>query len=274
MDPQKYYEHLTPLYCRLIGHQWHLGYWVNASNLQEAITSLTELMASRPELSREMSVLDLGCGVGGTVCWLADRFGCRVIGVSNSRAGLAEADRWTLERGLQDRAEYQFADVVELPFDGDHFDVVWSCEAIHNVADQEAVISELTRVLKPGGTVILGDIFQLREPTAREPVSEGLQEYGFHLRTADQWIASLETHGIRVRESVSIGHHVGEASLSVCTSLFEAEAENHDEGSVEKGLCQRTAAATQRLRECFNAGEISWGIWFGVKQNGGSDRAS
>ncbi len=270
MDPQKYYEHLTPLYCRLIGHQWHLGYWVNASTLQEAISRLTELMASRLELSREMSVLDLGCGVGGTACWLAERFSCRVVGVSNSRAGLAEAERWTRQRGLQERAGYRFADAAELPFDDDRFDVVWSCEAIHNVADQEAVIGELSRVLRPGGTVVLGDIFQLREPTTDEPVSHGLEEYGFHLRTADQWAASLKGNGIRVRESINIGHHVGVASLSVCTGLFEAEAENHHDGSVEKSLCQRTVAATQRLRECFEADEISWGIWSGVKQSGRS----
>ena len=48
-----------------------------------------------------------------------------------------------------------------LPFPDGLFDAVWSCEAIHNVADKTPVVREIARVLKPGGTAVPGDLFLL-----------------------------------------------------------------------------------------------------------------
>ena len=265
MKPQDYYESLTHLYCKLVGREWHLGYWLNASTLSEAVAKLTELMASRVPLGEDMTVLDLGCGVGGAACYLAKTSGCHVVGVSNSRSGLAEAERWVREEKLEHLVSFRFADAVELPFRDGQFDAVWSCEALHNFDDQGGSARELARVLKDGGAAVLGDIFLLEEAGEQSSDLRDLGNYGFHLLTSDRWISLLQCHGIMVQESISVGHHVGVQSLSVCTELFAAEAENHAQGTTERVLCERTVEATSRLLNCFRRQEVSWGIWSGKK---------
>jgi SAM-dependent methyltransferase len=154
---------------------------------------------------------------------------------------------------------------LELPFADGHFDAVWSCEAIHNVAELDTVLAEVCRVLKPGGSVVLGDLFQLREPTAEQPVTHGLQKWGFNLRTSSEWIRGLERNGVSVRESVNIGPDVVQ-SLDVCTRLFAEEAKSHAEGTLERIICERTALATTDLGHFLNENEIGWGVWSGVKR--------
>ena len=246
-------------------HEWHLGYWLNVSSFPESVAKLTELMASRLPVADGMTVLDIGCGVGGAACYLAKTSGCSVVGVSNSRAGLEEAERWVRDKKLDHLVSFRFADAVELPFPDDHFDAVWSCEAFHNIEDQERLGRELARVLKPGGVTVLGDLFLLREPGEQSSDVRDLESYGFHLLTSDRWISILQSHGIMVQESISVGHHVGVQSLSVCIELFAAEAKNHGQGTIEKVLCERTVEATSRLLNCFRRGEVSWGIWSGKK---------
>ena len=265
MNPRDYYERLTHVYCRLVGHEWHLGYWLNASTLPEAVAKLTELMARRLPVGAGMTVLDLGCGVGGAACYLAENSGCLVIGVSNSRSGLDEAERWVRQKKLEHVVSFRFANAVELPFPDGHFDAVWSCEAFHNFVDQDWPTRELARVLKPGVAACLGDIFLLQETADQTSDLRELESYGFHLLTADRWISILQRHGVMVQESISIGHHVGVQSLSVCTELFAAEAENHAQGTIERVLCERTVEATSRLLSCFRRQEVSWGIWVGKK---------
>ena len=262
MDPQKYYELLTRLYCKLIGQEWHLGYWLNASTLPEAAANLTTLMADRFGIEHGATVLDVGCGGGGATCYLARRYSADVIGLSNSNSGLREAERFAKESTLENRVSFRFGDAADLPFPDHHFDGVWSCEAIHNVKEMDPVIAEISRVLKPGGSVVLGDLFLLRAGET----TRGIENYGFNLKTAGEWVNMLQENRIRVRESVSIGHHVGEQSLSVCRDLFAAEASEHVEGSPERVLCDRTVEATSRLLDCFRAGDLSWGIWSGSRE--------
>ncbi|MDA2928866.1 class I SAM-dependent methyltransferase [Acidobacteria bacterium AH-259-O06] len=222
-------------------------------------------MASRLRLAQDMTVLDLGCGVGGPACYLAQKTGCRIIGVSNSHSGLEEAERWVRQKKLEELVSFHFADAQELPFTDGYFDAVWSCETIHNIEDQDRLAQEFARVLKPAGQAILGDIFLLRDPGEQGPDLPALKKYGFHLLTADEWISTLQRHGSTVQESMSIGHHVGVQSLSLCTEICVAEAKTHAEGTIERVLCERTAEATSLLLQGFQHQDLSWGIWVGRK---------
>ena len=265
MTSREYYQSLTPLYCKLFGHEWHLGYWLNASTLPEAAARLTQLMASRLSVSEGMTVLDLGCGVGGPACYLAETFGCRVVGLSNSQSGLVEAQRWTAEKHVGHLVSFLLADALELPFPDDNFDAIWSCEAVHNIENAERLAEEVARVLKRAGTFVMGDIFLLRGAAEEDPEVQRLRNYGFHLVTADRWISLLQKQGITVQESSAVGHHVGAQSLRLCTQICLIEAENHADGSIERVLCERTAEATSLLWNLFDRREVSWGIWVGQK---------
>lgn len=113
-------------------------------------------------------VLDVGCGRGLLVVGAAHRLTTgRAIGAdlwiakdqsSNRRTAALENAR--LE-GVTDRVQVRTADMRQLPFADESFDVVVSNWAVHNLElkqDRQKAIVEMVRVLKPGGAILLNDI--------------------------------------------------------------------------------------------------------------------
>jgi ubiquinone/menaquinone biosynthesis C-methylase UbiE len=92
-------------------------------------------------------VLDAGCGVGYGTRMLAEHGPARLVGVDISAEALAH--------GPADSAELVEGDVRELPFPSDSFDVVVCFEVIEHVEQQDRVLDELRRVLRPGGTLLI-----------------------------------------------------------------------------------------------------------------------
>ncbi len=97
---------------------------------------------------REGKVLDLGCAFGFSTLKLA-RKGYTTVGVDNSARYIAWAKRRHPDGiYLQSSAE-------SLPLDDASFDAVLLLDVLEHVVDQVAVIREIERVLKPGGTLVL-----------------------------------------------------------------------------------------------------------------------
>jgi cyclopropane fatty-acyl-phospholipid synthase-like methyltransferase len=263
VSPQTYYDVLTRLLCDLFGHDWHLGYWLNAQTPAEAAQRLNEVMAGRLPRKPGMRVLDVGCGVGGPACFIAEQTGGHVTGVTNSPPGIAEGERFVRERGLEARVTFRIAEASALPFEDASFDAVWSCEALHNLADKTPAVREMARVLKPGGTAVLGDLFLTSSGSASGLAA--LREFSFHLETADELVALLQAHGIQVHESIDIGHHVGPTSPQLCATVCRERASQCAPHTLERIILERTAQATSLLADTFSAREIGWGIWSGIK---------
>jgi ubiquinone/menaquinone biosynthesis C-methylase UbiE len=62
--------------------------------------------------------------------------------------------------GLGSRVKFQQASALELPFDNESFDVVWTEHAQMNIKDKEQFYREISRVLVPGGRLAFHDVFQ------------------------------------------------------------------------------------------------------------------
>ena len=100
-------------------------------------------------------VLDLCCG-SGDLAFLAEKAGAReVVGVDFTFPMLAVARRRKLEAGRESR--FVQADALALPFPDAAFDVVTVAYGLRNVADLPASLSEMRRVLAPGGRVAILD---------------------------------------------------------------------------------------------------------------------
>lgn len=116
-------------------------------------------------------VLDVGTGPGVLLVELAGRRpDVRVTGVDLS-ADMITAARHNL-RGFGARAEARVADVTELPFDDDSFDVVVTSFSMHHWDRPDGAVPELARVLRPGGRLYVYDFgfapFGMLTDTARE----------------------------------------------------------------------------------------------------------
>jgi phosphoethanolamine N-methyltransferase len=118
------------------------------------------------------AVLDIGSGLGGPAFLLADSYGAaRVVGLEVQRQ-LVDQSRETANRiGLGNTVEFIAVNPGPLPLEDSSFDVVFSKDSIIHVADKAGLVSEIKRVLKPGGMVAISDWFGGTAPLSPEAVT-------------------------------------------------------------------------------------------------------
>ena len=121
-------------------------------------------------------VLDACTGTGDVAIGFARALGDgTIIGVDRS-SGMLAIGRAKLERlDLSDRIELREADVLDLPFDDGEFDAVTIAFGLRNLPDYERGLSELTRVLKPGGRLV---VLEFSPPAGKF----ALKGYNFYLQ--------------------------------------------------------------------------------------------
>ena len=101
--------------------------------------------------------LDLGCGPGTDLCELAEAVGPtgRVIGLENNPARIAQARVHTSH--YAERVEIVQADIHKLEFEAGTIDCVHTDRVLQHVARPGEVLTEIRRVLRPGGRVVLAE---------------------------------------------------------------------------------------------------------------------
>jgi sarcosine/dimethylglycine N-methyltransferase len=226
----------------------------------------TRGLAATAELARlagitaDMSVLDVGCGVGGPARFLAATCGCRVTGVDLSEP-FVDAARYLAERtGQSGQVSFQTASALELPFDDGGFAVVLLQHVAMNVSDRAGLYREIRRVLKSGGrfatydVVLKGGEPHYPVPWARTSATsflwtaaatrEAIGRAGFRTlswqddtEVAKAWIAQLRAAGPPpspnlgvvmgpdfAQLSANLGRNLLEGRLGILSAVFETAA--------------------------------------------------
>jgi ubiquinone/menaquinone biosynthesis C-methylase UbiE len=104
-------------------------------------------------------VLDVGCGLGGTARYLAAQYGCNVAGIDLTEEYISIGKKLTQSVGLSDRVALRHGSALEIPYEDERFDIVWTEHVQMNIADKNRFYSEIARVLKSGGRLLFHDIF-------------------------------------------------------------------------------------------------------------------
>ncbi|MGI8631264.1 MAG: bifunctional demethylmenaquinone methyltransferase/2-methoxy-6-polyprenyl-1,4-benzoquinol methylase UbiE [Solirubrobacterales bacterium] len=109
--------------------------------------------------------LDACCGTGDLTLELARRVGAggAVVGSDFSEPMLDLARTKARDRGVA-QARFEWADALDLPYADESFDAVTVGFGVRNLADLQAGAHELTRVLRPGGRLVILEITQPRRP--------------------------------------------------------------------------------------------------------------
>lgn len=158
----------------------------------------TDELAGLCHIGTGAQVLDVGCGVGATCCYLAKKYGCRVVGVDIRARMVERCVERARREGVAGRVGFRVADAQELPFEDDRFDAVITESATSFPEDQQRAVDEYARVTRPGGYVGLAESTWLNTPPPPELVAWVSQDVGACVKplTAEAWTALLETAGL------------------------------------------------------------------------------
>ena len=126
----------------------------------EATRELIELC----HISSGQIVLDVGCGVGATPSFLANKTDCRVIGLDLVERMLIKSRERAVDQGTQEWAEFLAGDGGNLPFEDACFDAVIMESVNVFFSDKLAPMKEYIRVTRPGGYVGITEMTWLQPP--------------------------------------------------------------------------------------------------------------
>jgi len=158
---------------------------------------VTEKLAKLCHISSDSYALEVGSGVGFTACHLAEKTGCRILGVDLSDDMLVWARERATRNGLESRCEFRVADAQQLPFEDDTFDAML-CESVTAfVPDKTRALNEYRRVVKPGGWVGLNEGTWVKGEPPQDFLSFIRKAMGgVNFLQPDEWRALLEDAGL------------------------------------------------------------------------------
>lgn len=111
----------------------------------------TKRLADALGITKESRVVDIACGKGTTALYLAENYGCDVVGVDISDELLGEAKAAAKKRNLDKKVKFHVDDAMRLSFPDDTFDAAVSQAVLVLVEDKIKAIREAKRIIKKGG---------------------------------------------------------------------------------------------------------------------------
>jgi len=233
------------------------GYESVAAQLLPAARAVVESAGLRPG----ERVLDLGCGTGNAALLAAERSG-EVTGVDPASRLLEIARARAAREGK--KVTFLPGEAASLPLDDSSVDVILSVFALIFVPDPDAAAAEMSRVLAPGGRIVLsawipaGAMFEMTSTasdTVRQAVGAPPGPAPFAWEQRDALLNLLAPHGF----SVEVKHHALAFTASSVREFLDDQARNHPMAvaglSVLERLGQAEALRTRLLRILENGNE-------------------
>lgn len=153
-------QHLETLYGRHV----HWGYWdkPNQATLtqQDFISAqerLTEKLCQLANIQSGESVLDVGCGFGGTIAYLNEQYQHMKLTGLNIDAKQLERAREHVIAHQNNEVSFVEGNACELPFEDNQFDKLMAVECIFHFPCRDTFLKEAKRVLKPNGCLVISD---------------------------------------------------------------------------------------------------------------------
>ncbi|KAM6555501.1 hypothetical protein CsatB_002520 [Cannabis sativa] len=161
----EFYDESSSLWENIWGDHMHHGFYDPDSTQVSLSDHTTAQIRMIEEALRfagmtsggddEMEVVDVGCGIGGSSRYLANKFNAKCEGITLSPVQAQRANQLAFAQGLAHKVSFQVADALEQPFEDGKFDLVWSMESGEHMPDKQKFVSELVRVAAPGGRIII-----------------------------------------------------------------------------------------------------------------------
>ena len=261
------------------GEHIHLGHYGWPPQRKDFLTAKSDFVhemvrwGGLDKLPAGTTVLDVGCGIGGSSRILGRDYQFAVTGVTISPEQVKRATELTPEE-----LDVKFAvdDAMSLSFADASFDVVWSIEAGPHMPDKAIFAKELLRVLKPGGILVVADWNQRDD--REDPLN--FWERPVMQQLLDQWshpaFASIEGFSELLEATGFVEGHVtttdwtGQTLPSWLDSIWQGVA--RPQGLVKFGVSGlikslREVPTLLLMRLAFGTGLCRFGMFRAVRGN-------
>jgi ubiquinone/menaquinone biosynthesis C-methylase UbiE len=156
--------------------------------------------AAQIDLTPDMHLLDVGCGIGGPSRFFAQEHGCRVTGIDLTPDYVRTAAALARRVGLADRVAYRQASALALPFEPETFDGAYMMHVGMNIEDKPGLFAEVRRVLKAGGVFAIYDVMLTGEGELSFPVHWAANSDTSFAAWPEDYRRALEAAGFQVRK--------------------------------------------------------------------------
>jgi arsenite methyltransferase len=236
--------------------------WLLGNELHPGGEELTRRLLSMVAPRAEERLLDVASGAGATAILAAREYGCAAVGVDLGDDAVAGARSAAADAGLPDLVTFEAADAGQLPFADASFDVV-VCEcALCTFPDKLTALSEMRRVLRPGGRLALSDVVadherlpgDLRGPMATVACIGGAL-------TDDGYRQLLERAGFLVLDSQSAEADVAKMADRVSSRLRAARILGLDGLAPIEGGLRRAIELAGEAERAIAGHALGYGLW-------------
>ena len=191
------------------------GQWddIRAGFFTEAMRDAAIEQANLPETA---VVADIGTGTGFVLQGLAGR-AARLVGFDESPDMLAIAQQ---NLNGYNHVELRLAEGQNLPAEDNGFDAVFANMYLHHAPDPAAAIAEMSRILKPGGKLIITDLDSHDQSWMREAMAD--RWLGFAREDVRQWYEAAGLTAVEIDCAAGSCDCVGPNDDEISLSVFAA----------------------------------------------------
>lgn len=244
----------------------HTGYFSGEDDrdYRAAAARTSAVLAADAGIDSSSYVLDVGCGCGNFLTYLADQLDCRGEGLDLSeerikfaRRSLGAAARSATGREL--RIGFSHGSVTSLPYDRGAFSHVVSQDALFLVPDKPRSHAEMYRVLEPGGILALSDFLQPADEIsdrAREHVYDRVRWSGGY--SLDGYCAALAGSGFEIIVARDLGPHIRRTYEVLGLAASQRAETTSDPAGREWTLAFAKSCA--EIEAAIDRGEFGWGM--------------
>lgn len=251
---------------KAFGRHIHWGYWPkpdsaegSANDYAAAAEMMIQEIFRAGKIANGMNVLDVGCGIGGTIASLNDQLShSRFVGLNIDERQINHA-RNNVSPKAGNSLEWVIGDACQLPFNKESFDLISAVGCIFHFPSREKFLAEAARVLRPGGVLVVSDFIPR---TITRPLLWLLNllalrdiQYAYGKTdisyTTEKYRKSAQRHGLSMESIQNITRHTI-PTYPFLNKLLKKCPENFDRG--------RFIRATKALEHGAKSGLVEYTI--------------